>query len=580
MKPFLTTTKYTVLCICAVIITACSVPQDNKKPTSLISSDTSWMELSLREKIGQVVCMKYNEDTVMHFGNGSMEVFLNKYPIGSTFIASWNMLEVAPPDSLEALYRSIVYRCSEAAIYPMLFLEDYESGVGGVIPGYTRLITLMGLGATNSKTAAYRYGNVIASEARSIGLNWLLHPVADINTNPFNPVTNVRALTDDSNLAMELLPSQVRAMQKENGVAATAKHFPGDGTDFLNQHFTTTQMKLNFEEWQKQHGKVFQTMIDSGVMTIMPGHISFPAYQKEKHNGEYLPATLSKELMTDLLKGEMGFNGVIVSDALEMSGIANYYESQLETEVASFMAGTDILLWPMLAFIDTVEARVLRGEIPIERVNDAVGRIWNMKKQLGLFDENYQAIQPLSTEQFAKNNADAYEIAKQAITLVSNKNEVVPLPDSTQKVLIVAVTESGDETRFGPLKAALEEFGLKVTLQRNLPYGGEGVDLEAVARDYDKVIFAFYSAPGNPWGTLSVNGQEAFTLWSSNKLPFDKVISVAFGDPYKNLIYNPRIWCRINAYNDDNNSQKAVGEAVIGKITFEGKSPVNYPMPH
>ncbi len=226
---------------------------------------------------------------------------------------------------------------------PLLLLEDFECGLESSFTEYSNLPGEMGLGATNSSELAYVYGEIIAREARSVGINWLLHPVSDLNLNPFNFLTNVVSVGDDPNSAIDLLERQVQGMQAQK-VAATAKHFPGDGTDFIDQHFTTSQMMLSYDDWLKQHGRVFQSLIENGVMSIMPVHISFPDYQKETVNGEKLPATSSREIMTELLKEKLGIDGVVVSDALNMGGIAGYYENQIETEVECFKAGADILI--------------------------------------------------------------------------------------------------------------------------------------------------------------------------------------------------------------------------------------------
>ena len=152
----------------------------------------------------------------------------------------------------------------------------------------------------------------------------MLHPVADLNINPFNPIINIRSISDDPDKAIRLLSQQIKELQ-QHGVAATIKHFSGDGVDYRDQHLTTTTNSLSLTEWKRYHGKVFRALIDSGIACIMPGHINLPAYQKVKLNGFYPPATLSKELLTNVLKKEMGFKGVIVSDAIVMGGFRGWY---------------------------------------------------------------------------------------------------------------------------------------------------------------------------------------------------------------------------------------------------------------
>nr|WP_321452761.1 glycoside hydrolase family 3 N-terminal domain-containing protein [uncultured Carboxylicivirga sp.] len=569
----------TLILMYAFVLTGCHThgSGDINMPAPHLSNNHEWRVLSVREKAAQLVCYQYNKEEMLRLGNGSMEQFFQKYPVGAVFLANWTIAGSVDKDSVKNEYINVVQQCNKASKYPLLFSEDFETGLGFAIPGYTQLVTEMGLGAANSTELADQYGNIIASEARSVGINWLLHPVADLNINPFSYITNVRSVGTSADLAIKLLPHQIKAMQA-NGVAATAKHFPGDGTDFINQHFSTSKNKLSIEEWNNSYGKVYQTLIDGGVKVIMPGHISFPAYQKHKHNGEYLPATLSNELIEGLLKKELNFKGVVVSDALNMAGIAGFYDSQLETEVECFKAGTDMLLWPSLEVIDTIEARVVRGEIDIRRLNDAVARVWNLKDELGLFDPLYKSVQPLLNNDFQQHQQQADNIARKAITPIGENKVTLPWITAKDKnILLVEVMQDYKEGVFNVLVDELTKRGAQVTLRRNLSYFEQGSQLQVLAEQYDKILFAYYSVPGVPWGDLSLYGPEALTMWSSNRLPKDKVISIGFGDPYKNIIYLPRITQRINCYNIDKHSQKALVEALWGDYKTTGVSPVTYP---
>lgn len=170
--------------------------------------------------------------------------------------------------------------------------------------------------------------------------------MCDLNINKRNPLVNVRGLTDDVNLAIKLLPQVIKGMQ-DNGLAACAKHFPGDGLDYRDQHIVTTNNTLSFDEWKKKSGKVFEEVIKSGVYSVMSGHITLPSYQKEIFdNGMKLPATLSHELIENLLKKEMGFDGVVVTDALGMGGFNGWYKTMDISQIESFKAGCDMMLWP------------------------------------------------------------------------------------------------------------------------------------------------------------------------------------------------------------------------------------------
>lgn len=530
------------------------------------SNNEEWKKLTVREKVGQIICFNYSQQVVDE--NGGVKKFLEKYPIGSTFLASWSIKN----DVQE--YRNIVSSFSEYNKYPMLFSEDFENGLGGNFNGYTSLAGEMALGAVNTLQSTRDYTHILSSEARSIGINWLLHPVADLNTNPVNFLTNVRATGDKVDLALNILPEQIRIMQK-NGISATAKHFPGDGTDIINQHFATSSMKLSYQEWENQHGKVLRKVIEEGVHVIMAGHITFPDYQKDKLDGEYLLATLSKELMEGLLKKKLGFNGIVVSDALNMGGMAGYYKNQLETEVECFKAGADILLWPSLSTMDSIVARVERGIIPMERLDAAVSRVWSIKNELGLFNQGYPLYTNLSSDQRSDHHQKAQEIANKSITLVSNKHNILPIhPKSHKNLLLIYVSEQDVKEKLSPLKEGLVQDGFSVDELITMSAFQYGGNLEEMNEKYDAFLFVYFAKPGAPWGTLGLNKEQALSMWSSNMLPRNKVISIGIGDPYKNLLFLPQIHARINCYNDDIYSLNAVVEGITGKLKMTGISPV------
>lgn len=565
---------HVVLYSCMLIgLAACSQSAQKEQAQDEPFHNESWKTLNLREKIGQIVCLSYDRNMLESI-DGDYEQFLAKYPVGSIFMSNWNITPHTSPDSIENYLRSEITKLSASSKHPLLFSEDFESGVGRTVPGYTPMTTAMGLGATNSEACALSYGTILGEELRSLGFNWILNPVVDMNMNSCNFITNVRSMGSDPSLVSKISTNQILGLQS-NGVAATAKHFPGDGTDYINQHFATPQVKLSQEDWDQTFRVVFQNAINNGVMCIMPGHISFPAYQKHRHNGEYLPATLSEELMIGLLKTELNFKGVIVSDALNMAGIENYYENNFETQIECFKAGADILLWPNIEVIDTIEQRIIRGEIPESRLNDAVARIWNMKDKLGLHKKDYQAVQKLTKADLKANKQEARIISKASITMLSNKNNLIPLsPKSDKNILIVATGMKDFIETLSPMKQALEEAGHSVDLRYNLSIFSSRSEFETICDAYAKVIFVFNSRPGSPWGGLLLHDDAALTMWSANTLPYSKTISISLGDPHININYMPRVWTRMNAYNDDEITQQILVDMLCGKLIPTGVSPI------
>ncbi|MGX5690860.1 glycoside hydrolase family 3 N-terminal domain-containing protein [Arcticibacter tournemirensis] len=575
-----------VLVCCTVLLLLADLfaqAQPNK-PLQFIPKDTSWKKLSVRQKIGQTMLMLPDRKLELQLGEGSLSAYFKKYPVTGYFMG-WKLWEGVKP---EDWFTHIQKRCMEyqgASELPLLFQEDYESGVG--IEGMTSFPNEMALGAANSPDLAYAYGETVAKECRSVGVSWVLHPVADINLNSLNPIVNVRSIGDDPDRAVKLLSRQVRGLQ-DHGVAATIKHFPGDGVDSRDQHLVTSCNSLPFEVWKQKHGKVFQALIDSGVACIMPGHITLPSYQKEKIKGFYPPATLSRELLTDLLKGEMGFKGVIVSDALIMGGFRGYYDDPLEGEVRSFMAGVDVMLWPSYRFMDTIEARIKRGVIPMQRLDDAVQRVWALKERLGLLDKGRTVVQPMSAREKQQAALTADNICERAVTLVRDRNHLLPLnPQKEQKILVVGVApvgRKGGDSHLKNLKLfarSLGEKGFQVDFQHNILYESQGWTEDATNK-YDRIIFAVARSPHSPFGPLQLSDDEAQSVWAINAMPKEKVLVVSFGNPYLINEYFERVNTCINAYSNTPVMHKAVIKALTGMISMRGVSPValnNVPEP-
>lgn len=544
------------------------------KPFVFKTSDTTWKTLSLREKIGQtmVIVSQYN-DQIAPFG-GNIDSFMQRYPVGGVFVAKWYFEGRVPKDS--SLEKSIRFAMSEyerAARFPMLFTEDFEQGLGNTYPNYTALPALMSVGAANDTLLAYGYGKSIALEARDLGINWLLHPVADLNMNPQQSLVIERSISDDPNRALPLLSQQIKGMH-DMGVVSTTKHFPGDGFTMHNQHLTTSVNSMNKAQWDSTYRRVFQGMINNGAPSFMVGHIRLPAYQHDSVKGMLLPASMSKDLMMDLLKGEMGFKGVLMSDALNMGGAAGFYDTELETSVQCFAAGIDIVLWPSLAYMDTVEARILRGEIPMSRLDDAVQRIWSIREQFGMLKKKPSIFTPLTEPDKAFVKQAGTKLAEKAVTLIEDRYKDLPMKaEKTKKILMVTIAQFDKTQRFQPTKAALEQRGFEVTMMHNPHFYNWGWRIDSLNK-FDKVITCFENKYFDPLGSSFLKNEEAFAMWTVNMIKPEKCISISYSNPYYVNFYQIKVPLRINAYCSDMFTQEAVVKALCGEIPFQGTSPV------
>lgn len=510
-------------------------------------------DLSLREKVLQTVVLRHTN---------ACPVSEN---VGAVFFGGEIITEAEDIGLNEA--RNTLARYKKNAKIPPLITSDFENGCGSMVKCLTPLPYLSSLGAANDEKLAYDYGKATALEGRSIGANWSFSPVCDLLTNFRNPLVNVRSMTDDPALAARLLSAVIRGMQ-DHGLAACAKHFPGDGVDYRDQHIVTTANTLPMDQWWQLHGKVFQDLIDAGVMSVMPGHISLPEYQKERHeNGLALPATLSRELIQDLLKGEMGFSGVVVTDALDMGGFLGWYPDKRRCQIESFKAGCDMMLWPTDEYVDDLVEAVERGYIPMERLDDAVSRVLRMKETLGLLDDDDSAIE-LTEEEHTFVAAVQQRTAEQSITLIRDKNGQFPLrPEKTKRITVVPVTHYAPALEEAKLLCKeLENRGFEVNYKpEKLTY--------ADVQECDMLLYALFSRSFRPIGFLDFHSDEARKLRFYLNGGVDKTVVVSFGSPYFGQQYFERANTYVNAYSMLSPSVKAFVRAATGEIPFSNFSP-------
>ena len=556
--------------------TACDtkVAQDSTP----IATNEDWKQLTLREKIGQTMMVRSREAYV-EISKSSIDTFFENYPIGGLFIADWHCRQIQDETmSFEEFVLHMMREYDAAAPFPLFFSEDFERGIGYVYDSFTKMPVLMALGAANNPDLAYAYGKIASQEARALGFNWLLHPVADLNMNPLHPLVIERAISDKANIAIPILRAQTRAM-KEHGIISTVKHFPGDGATIRDQHLITAANNLPMKKWRETFGRVFRTMIEEDVPSIMVGHLQFPAYQKDPIDGVLPPATLSRDIMTKLLKNEMGYKGVVMSDAMNMGGPMGYYENVLEASVQFFIAGGDMILWPAIEYMDTVEARIIRGEIPMSRLDDAVARIWAVREKYDLLTKKSDITSPLPADHADYTKEKLTTLAESAVTLIQDKNNDIPLCiEKNKKIMLINISYTDArrdrEKDFVVIKKELIDRGFDVDIVHDFHLWSWEWRLNDELAQYDKFIVCFENSFFDPVGAPLLKGREAFALWMVKMLPKNKVIAVSFSNPYYNTFYLETTPLLINAYSRDAFMQRAVVSVLMGDIKATAKSPV------
>ncbi len=521
----------------------------------------SWKDLTLREKIGQtVVCLCETEKHIEMCG--SVEAFLEKYPVGGIF-NNGGMVKGLLVGS-RADFKEVTKEYNKYLRVPLFGVADggsFASKHGVTLP------PAMALGAANDEKLAYKAGEYSAENYKKTGIHWGFWPCCDIGMSRQSPVIDVRAVSDNADLNYKIVKAEVDAM-RDAGVIATLKHYPGaDWKEHIDSHLAPSNNTTPMEVWRETYGKMYKKLIDDGVPAIMTAHINLVDYQTEKIDGVYPPATMSYELTTKLLREELGFKGVTVTDALVMGGFLG--ANAVDNTIKSFLSGNDVLLWPTYEYIDEMEKRILSGEIDEKILDAAVERIWNLKKEYGILEEKESE----SDKDIAFFENIAKEISEKSLTLVNNFNHLLPIDKkSIKKVLVVGVTP--DDKQYDNLcllKTEFEKYGCSVEMQRNI----WTQDMDVKAPLFDLIVFALCRTPHRPIGPLDFWGDEASSIWASNCSDITKTVVASFGTPYLYKYYENSGVTYVNAYADSKYVIEAFVKAVFGEIDFEGKSSVN-----
>lgn len=466
---------------------------------------------------------------------------------------------------------------------PMLVAANLEAGGNGMIKEGTSIGKPMQIAATGDVENARRLGEVCGVEGSAVGGNWAFAPVVDIDYNWRNPVTNVRTFGNDVQRVIDMGVSYIEEVQK-HGVAASAKHFPGDGCDERDQHVALSVNSLSCEEWDTSYGKVYQACIDAGVKTIMVGHILQPAYTRyfepETSDGDMLPASVSKALISGLLREKLGFNGLVVTDSTAMAGLAAHLPREQMVPM-TIAAGCDMFLFTknLEEDIHFMEEGYRNGMISDQRLDEAVTRILALKASLGLWknQENRSA----ATD---KLNNPVYKewgrlCADQSITLVKEEKGIFPItPERFPRVLFYPLDRNGNcatgNTASGKFRDALQNAGFQVDVFAPAAVTEGGMaSVKELSEKYDLILYA---------ATIGAKYQPVSRiLWSDpqganiptlcHTIP---TVFVSFDNPY-HLFDVPQMRTFINCYAGTDNVIEALLSKMAGQSPFVGKSPID-----
>ncbi|MEC0259606.1 glycoside hydrolase family 3 protein [Paenibacillus lautus] len=510
--------------------------------------------LDLRGLLNQVVCPAY----------ARIQQEQREEEFGSVF---FHPMEVAK-------LRTVIGRFKKTSAIPPLIVSDLECGPGNMIQGAARFPYMMGLSQSNSPELAYETGKIAAEEAGDIGYNWTFSPVADLAADPDSPVVSMRSPGKDPGHVIKMAGAYMRGLQ-DHGMMATIKHFPGDGHSSLDHHLTTPVNPLGMEEWWQGPGRVFQALIDEGAMAVMPGHISLPVFDAPDEYGIYPPATVSKRLLIDLLRKEMGFEGLVVSDAIEMGGAVgymNYYDAC----AGALESGCDVLLFPRVneRFYAEMEKRLRSGRLRLESLRDRACRILSLKEQMGLFGEQAAsgAAQDLSAPRIDKERGlrIADRVAREGITLVRDRKGLVPFTIKPSTRVLHAVIMNNHDRYEDLHERLLRELGKHTSnIVQWLDPGPDRLFEAASGGRFDLILCSIGSRLSYGLNVVRLHDEVARNMmggWTKMETP---IIFVSHYHPFVHKEYEASIDTIINTYGDIEGTAEHLVNAITGKDVIQ-----------
>lgn len=543
------------------------------------------MTISLREKIAQMLLIRQydllqkteidekiprsKEETRRILKDGQ---YGSMWVMGNQKIDNVNMSEVNwgnyKPKSYEMA--EWIKNLNTMLKIPLLCGVDAENGAGVLCKDLSFISGAFAVGAANDEQLAFELGQAVGKELKSMGVNWRWTPIVDI-AGRFNSERLGRAFSNKKEELIRLSIAHARGMQSV-GVAATAKHFPGcDVNEYRDSHITATKINTSLEEWKKEQGYVFQRLIDGGVYSIMIGHTVFPEVDDTLVNRKNIPATLSKKIVTQLLKKDMGFSGVVITDAVNMGGVNGYYSYE-KTIIELVNAGNDILLGVNFDALDIIEKAVQNGDIAVDRIDDAYSRVIEMKQKLGLLSVEYNNSIGIKADTDTTGEI-VKMISTKAITKVRDRNNLLPLSDDKIKNIAIICSTHSDDI-YECMKKFINIFdkrGKKVHIQRRLKNSKELKDLSS---KNDLIIYCTYLGCHRPMGMPSFYDEEFVTFINALSYGSEKSIGVSLGNPYIHYDFLEKCDTFINTYGYDETTLEIFADAIFGKIKIMGTMPV------
>ena len=569
-------------------------------------ADATLRKMSLEEKIGQMI-MPWAHIEFMNVKDPDyllLQDEMRRYHVGgfgvTVFTDAGSLLKSEP---LEAA--ALTNGLQKDSKYPLLFAADFERGLSMRLNGATAFPAAMAFGAAGDPELARQFGKITAQEARAIGVQWNWFPVADVNSNPANPIINTRSFGEDPAEVGKMDVAYIEGARSE-GLLTTVKHFPGHGDTDTDSHLTLARVTASMDRLNKVELVPFRAAIAAGVDSVMTAHVTVPAIEPDPNR----PASVSSKVVTGLLKDQLGFKGLVVTDALDMGALTRVFSgtpAQISASeaVEAIQAGNDMVIIP--ADLDGAYNGLLQavktGALSEKRINESVLKILRIKASVGLDRKRLVDLENV-TKEIAKpeNVAIAQQIADRAVTLTSDANHLVPLrtsptpPAQPQTPPATAANPSGIVAVIFTDNARASEGGRMFAHQLRERAPDASVlfvddanssfiapDVMAAVANAKTVIAVAEAVPsarritqGQAGGSVDLNQSAAQLLENIMKSARDKTAVVAFGNPYIGTQI-PGVGTFLCTFSNTPTSAISLAKALFGEIPIHGRLPVTIP---
>ncbi len=558
--------------ILLVALAAAAAPADRGAQKSV----NRWMKsLSLREKAAQLVMIPFAGHSISTRTREYRKFIhlVRDVRVGGLIlvnVAQGRLAQRAEPHELG----SFINRMQRMSRLPLLVSGDLERGVSMRVNDTTVFPHAMAFAAAGDPALTRYEGEVTAREARALGIQWIFYPDADVNNNPDNPIINIRSFGENPQVVSRNVEAFIEGAEADRRirVLTTAKHFPGHGDTAIDSHLGLPTITADRQRLAAVELVPFRAAIAKGVDAVMTAHISVPALDSSD-----VPATLSAAILTKLLRDDLGFHGLIVTDAMDMGAVVNGF-GETEASVRAIEAGADVVLMPMdaEAAVNAIVAAVHRGRISQKRLDQSVARVLAAKIKVGLDRGRLVDLEAIDdVVNSPEANERAQEVADRAVTLIRNDGPQIPLraPDKTCFLLLAESHYSNEGLVFGQEIHKRSPNSLVLTLDPSLPDAAMDVAATRAGFCDSTVVAAFVAVAARANVALAAGFPKLLdTLIASGK----PVTLIALGSPYLLRTF-PKVAAYLTTFSTVPPSEIAAVKALFGEISIRGRLPVTIP---